>query len=128
MGEDSCIDLGYGTGKVDEGIKDVEAGARHSCAGRLTGVVPPTTQDPRAVLVTKVALNMQDAPKDATCDNILERSHRGKVSLAVTKGEDHTGVVTSRNGTFRLATRERQRLLAPNSLAGPRNRNNLIDM
>jgi len=71
---------------------------------------------------------MQNDPKGSTRDSFLERAHRGKASLAVAKGEDHAGVVTSGNGTFRLATRESERLLAPNRLAGPRNRNNLIDM
>jgi len=75
-----------------------------------------------------MALNVQDAPKDAARDSFLERAHRGKVSLAVTEREDHTGVATSSNGTFRLATREREWLLAPNRLAGPCNCNNLIDM
>jgi hypothetical protein len=75
-----------------------------------------------------MAFNVQDDPKGTTGDSFLERAHGGKVSLAVTKREDHAGVETGGNGTFGLATRERERLLAPNGLAGPRNRNNLIYM
>ena len=106
----------------------MQAGARHAPAGCLPRVVAPATGDARAVLVAEMPLDMQDVAEDAVSNGPLELAHRRKAPLVVAEAKDDAGVATGGNRALGLAASESERLLAPDRLAGPRHRNDLIDV
>jgi hypothetical protein len=84
--------------------------------------------DPRAVLVTEMALQMQNLAQRSVLDEALERQHRGKETLVVAEPEHHARVAAGRDRSRRFRVPERQRLLTPHRLAGTRGRHHLIDI
>ena len=103
-------------------------GAGHAAAGRLARVVAPAAFHAGRMLVGEIAFDMHHLADNAVGHHALELAHRGKAALVVAEREGHAGLLRGGDGARGFRARERQRLLAPDRLAGRRHRGNLLDV
>ena len=73
-------------------------------------------------------LDMQDLADRAQLDDALELAHGGKAALVVAGAERHAGRLHRLNRALRLGAGQRQRLLAPDRLAGRGHFPDLLDV
>ena len=87
------------------GVEDVQAGATHPTRRRLSHIVAPAAGNARAVLVTEMALDVENIAERAIRDGLPQLAHRGKTTLVVAEAKDHAGAHTSSNCAFGLGAR-----------------------
>src|SRR5262249_31866309 len=97
----------------------MQPGTGHAAARGFARVVAPSTLHPGRMFIGEVALNMQNVADDAFDNHAFELAHGGEASLVVAQSERNAGLFARSNGDFGFRAGERERLLAPDPLAGP---------